>query len=54
MMRPSFEQEMIAALGTHDFSHYAADRFYKPYMHRMRQLVKKAVYQKFDEKISAE
>lgn len=48
VMRPKFEQQMIADLGTHQFAKYHQDRFMLPYMNRLRQLVKKPVYQKFD------
>ncbi len=48
IMRPKLEQKMIAALGTKTFDSYREDRFLKPYMNRLRQLVKKPVYQKFD------
>ena len=50
VLRPKFEQQMIAALGTHAFSSYRHDRFILPYMNRLRELVKKPVYQKFDQK----
>jgi hypothetical protein len=48
IMRPKFEQQMIADLGTHQFSKYQQDRFILPYMNRLAQLVKKPVYQRFD------
>jgi len=48
VMRPKFEQQMIADLGTHQFSRYRYDRFVLPYMNRLRQLVTEPVYQRFD------
>lgn len=48
IMRPKFEQQMIADLGTKAFQKYYEDRFIGPYTNRLRQLVKKPVYQKFD------
>ena len=49
VMRPKFEQRLIADLGTHQFNKYFKDRFYKPYRQRLTQLVKDPVFQKFDE-----
>lgn len=49
VLRPKFEQQMIAALGTHEFQRFSSDRFYLPYKNRLEQLIKKPVYQKFDE-----
>jgi hypothetical protein len=48
IMRPKFEQQMIADLGTKAFSIYQQDRFLTPYTNRLRQLVKEPVFQKFD------
>jgi hypothetical protein len=48
IMRPKFEQQMIAALGTKAFYQYEQDRFILPYTNRLKQLVKKPVFQKFD------
>lgn len=48
VLRPKFEREMIAALGTHHFSKFSQDRFYLPYKERLEQLVKKPVFTKFD------
>lgn len=49
VMRPRMEQKMIAALGTHDFRYYQQDRFILPYTNRLKQIVKKPVFQKLDE-----
>ena len=48
IMRPKFEQQMIAALGTKAFYQYQQDRFIMPYTNRLKQLVKEPVFQKFD------
>lgn len=48
IMRPKFEQQMIADLGTKAFEKYHYDRFLMPYRNRLQQLVKEPVFQKFD------
>jgi hypothetical protein len=48
VMRPKFEQQMIADLGLKVFSKYQGDRFLTPYLNRLQQLVKEPVFQRFD------
>ncbi len=48
ILRPKFEQQLLADLGTTRFQSYQSDRFYLPYYNRLKQLVTKPVYQKFD------
>lgn len=48
VLRPKFEQAMVASLGTKNFSQYSQDRFYLPYKNRLEQLIKEPVFTKFD------
>ena len=48
VLRPKFEQAMVASIGTKKFSKYRQDRFYLPYKNRLEQLIKKPIFTKFD------
>ena len=49
VLRPKMEQDMVAKLGTKAFRKYSKDRFYLPYLNRLRQLVKEPMFQRLDE-----
>ena len=49
VLRPKFEQAMVATIGTRAFSRFSQDRFYLPYKNRLEQLVTEPVFTRFNE-----
>lgn len=49
VLRPKFEQQMVATIGTKAFSRFSQDRFYLPYKNRLEQLITEPVFTRFNE-----